>query len=248
MTGAGRGRALGRLRVWLTVLGLQLGGMAQAGNAVLIWPVDPVINAAQKAGELWVENRGASTTLIQIRVFGWQQRNGSDSYQAQQRVIASPPMLRLVPGQKQMVRLLKHQPPRAGEEQAFRILLDEIPTPHLDPADKNHSVNFQMRYSLPLFVYGERAAPDAGDPLLSWRVVEDGGQTFLEVSNQEPVHARLSQAHLDRQRLSDGLFGYVLAHASYRWPLKGSVGRGQQLEFRLDNRDRPWRSGQQQAR
>ncbi|CAJ0999210.1 hypothetical protein SODG_002365 [Sodalis praecaptivus] len=200
MTGAGRGRALGRLRVWLTVLGLQLGGMAQAGNAVLIWPVDPVINAAQKAGELWVENRGASTTLIQIRVFGWQQRNGSDSYQAQQRVIASPPMLRLEPGQKQMVRLLKHQPARAG------------------------------------------------DPLLSWRVVEEGGQTFLEVSNQGPVHARLSQAYLDRQRLSDGLFGYVLAHASYRWPLKGNVGRGQQLEFRLDNRDCLWRSGQQQAR
>ncbi|WP_279386600.1 hypothetical protein [Sodalis glossinidius] len=44
--------------------------------------MDPVITAAEKASELWVENRGASTTLIQVRVFGWQQSNGRDGYQA----------------------------------------------------------------------------------------------------------------------------------------------------------------------
>ncbi|WP_243677164.1 fimbrial biogenesis chaperone [Sodalis glossinidius] len=69
-------------------------------------------------------------------------------------------MLRLEPGQKQVVRLIKQQPPPAGEERAYRILLDEISTPHLDSQDKNHTVNFQMRYSLLLFVYGERAAPE----------------------------------------------------------------------------------------
>lgn len=233
--------------MWLTVASLQVGGAARAGNAVLIWPVDPVITAAQKASELWVENRGTGTTLIQVRVFGWQQRNGTDGYQTQQRVIASPPMLRLEPGQKQVVRLLKQQSPAAGEELAYRILLDEIPTPQPESQDKAHSVNFQMCYSLPLFVYGERAAPDTGEPLLSWRVVEEGGGVFLEVSNRGPVHARLSQAQFDHHRVSEGLLGYVLPHASYRWPLKGTLARGQQLEFRLDNRNRLWRSSAQQA-
>ncbi|WP_050747663.1 hypothetical protein [Sodalis glossinidius] len=83
--------------------------------------------------------------------------------------------------------------------------------------------------------------------MLSWRVIEEGGKAFLEVTNRGPVHARLSQAQFDHHRLSDGLFGYVLSHASYRWPLKGTLARGQQLEFQLDNRDRLWRSGAQQA-
>ncbi|MEI2606988.1 fimbria/pilus periplasmic chaperone, partial [Erwinia aphidicola] len=81
----------------------------------------------EKASELWLENRGESTTLMQVRVFSWQQINGQEQYQTQQQVLASPPLVRIEPGKRQMVRLIKQTPPAGGKEAAYRVLLDEIP-------------------------------------------------------------------------------------------------------------------------
>lgn len=33
---------------------------AWAATSVLIWPIDPVLEADQKAGALWLENRGTA--------------------------------------------------------------------------------------------------------------------------------------------------------------------------------------------
>ncbi|MGX8249740.1 fimbrial biogenesis chaperone, partial [Escherichia coli] len=35
-----------------------------ATNNVLIWPIDPVIPADQKASSLWVENKGDQATMM----------------------------------------------------------------------------------------------------------------------------------------------------------------------------------------
>lgn len=215
---------------------------APAGHAVLIWPVDPVISGDRPATELWVENRGESTTLLQVRVFAWQQIHGREQYQTQRHVLPSPAMVRLEAGQKQLIRLIKQASPVNNGELAYRVLLDEIPTPY-HPDDQNaHALNFQMRYSIPLFVYGPQGSPDKGMPLLSWRRVTQAGESYLEITNRGPVHARLSKARLGGQRLTDGLLGYVLAHSSNRWPLSVKVPAQAQLEARVDNRDQVWRS------
>lgn len=213
--------------------------LAHAGNSVLIWPIDPKIASDEKATELWLENRGTSTTLMQVRVFSWQQINGQEQYQTQQQVLASPPLVRIEPGQKQLVRLIKQNKPAAGQEQAYRVLLDEIPTPKA-PTENQAGLNFQMRYSVPLFVYGDGIDADNADPVLSWRIINQQGKSFLEVTNRGPGHARLSKATLGGRRLSDGLFGYVLANSVNRWPLSFPASSGAQLVAELD--DKTWRS------
>lgn len=133
----------------------------RAANSVLLWPVNPLIASDEKATELWMENRGDSTTLMQVRVFLWQQKSGQEQYQTQQQILASPPMVRIEPGKKQLVRLIKQTAPLPGQEAAYRILLDEIPSPPSQDTDKNHvGLSFQMRYSVPLFVYGEHICGD----------------------------------------------------------------------------------------
>lgn len=42
---------------------------AGAATSVLIWPIDPVLEADQKAGALWLENRGTAPANLQVRVF-----------------------------------------------------------------------------------------------------------------------------------------------------------------------------------
>ncbi|WP_413721686.1 molecular chaperone [Sodalis sp. RH23] len=231
--------AVGRFLLSL-LLGLWL-PIAWAGHAVLIWPVDPFLAGTQKATELWVENKGAAATLLQVRIFSWDQTEGGERFHTQQDIIASPPMLRLDAGQKQLIRIIRQAPPASGPEQAFRILLDEIPTPNDRADDPANSLMFQMRYSIPLFVYGGQSSPDSGMPLLSWRLVQVRGEPYLEIRNQGPVHARLSKTRLGKYQLTDGLFGYVLANARHRWPLNAGVDAHAVLETRVDNRNKVWR-------
>ncbi|MCE6981864.1 molecular chaperone, partial [Pseudomonas frederiksbergensis] len=99
----------------------------QAATSVLIWPIDPVLEANQKAGALWLENRGDAPANLQVRVFAWRQGEFDDQYQAQREIIGSPPVANIAPGQKQLIRLTRTGNSPVGQEQAYRIIIDEIP-------------------------------------------------------------------------------------------------------------------------
>ena len=228
------------LRVLLLLIGAPFLPSALAANSVMIWPIDPAINPEEKASELWLENRGNTTTMMQVRVFGWQQNNGQEQYQTQQQVVASPPMVRMEPGQKQLVRLIKQTPPAAGKELAYRVVLDEIPTPR-QPGENQAGLTFQMRYSVPLFVYGDGLNSDSARPALSWQQVNEGGRRWLELTNRGNGHARLSNVTIGGRRLGEGLYGYVLANSHFRWPLTAAVSG----ELTAEVNKSQWRSAAQ---
>lgn len=204
---------------------------AQAAASVLLWPVDPVIEPGQRATALWLENRGDEPVLLQVRIFAWSQQDGAEALGPQADIVGTPPMVEVAPGARQLVRLTRTTPVPAGEERAFRIIIDEVPRPAATGSREGGAVRFQMRYSIPLFVYGDGLAPPRADaaavPRLTWRVASQGGQSFLEVSNQGRVHARLTGALLEQQgvrsNLAEGLLGYVLAGSTMRWPLPAAA-------------------------
>lgn len=214
---------------------------AQAASSVLIWPIDPVLEADQQASALWLENRGSETANLQIRVFGWSQNGFQEQYQNQRDVIGSPPVAKIEPGQKQLVRLTRTREVPPGQELAYRIIIDEIPSaqpPAADAGKTAAAIRFQMRYSVPLFAYGaglwskedttrQRDPKGIGLPQLSWRTVAVDGRPYVEVRNQGAVHARLTDVALKQggqsKPLAEGLLGYVLPGAVMRWPAPGPV-------------------------
>ncbi|EJT86010.1 type 1 pili usher pathway chaperone CsuC [Pseudomonas putida S11] len=147
-----------------------------------------------------------------------------------------------------MIRLTRTGPSPVGQEQAYRIIIDEIP-PAI-PVDKAEpgttaAIRLQMRYSVPLFVYGEglwgKAGPESkgnaegvGKPQLSWRAVTVQGKPYVELRNTGPVHARLTDVVVQQgsqsKPLADGLLGYVLPGASMRWPAPLTPSAGSVLE------------------
>lgn len=221
------------LLIWL----FTFSALSHAANSLMIWPIDPTINPDDKASELWLENRGDATTLMQVRIFAWQQVNQREQYQTQTQVVASPPLVRIEPGQKQLVRLIKQTPPAAGKEMAYRVVLDEIPTPRT-PGANQAGLTFQMRYSVPLFVYGSGLTADSAKPDLSWQVENRDGKRWLLLTNRGSGHARLSNVTIGGRKLGNGLFGYVLANSSNRWPLNSSVSG--ELEAEMNKGQ--WRS------
>ncbi|MGE8323700.1 MAG: molecular chaperone [Pseudomonas sp.] len=225
---------------------------AWAATSVLIWPIDPVLEADQKAGALWLENRGTAPANLQVRVFAWRQGDYQEQFQAQREIIGSPPVANIAPGQKQLIRLTRTGPSPAGQEQAYRIIIDEIPAAiAVDKAEPGTTaaIRLQMRYSVPLFVYGEglwgkadpegkRNAEGVGKPQLSWNAVTVQGKPYVELRNTGPVHARLTDVVVQQgshsKPVAEGLLGYVLPGASMRWPAPLVPSAGSVLKGRVN--------------
>jgi fimbrial chaperone protein len=253
---------LATLRYWLRAAAavavlMIFSAAARAGASLLIWPLDPTIEAGRKAGVLWLENAGNSAVTLQIRVFAWDQQNHEDAFVDQNVIVATPPFATIEPGKKQLVRLTLTAPVAAGEERAFRILIDEIPL--AQPAESS-GLRFQMRYSLPLFAYGQglwrkeegrQSGAMRAEPALSWTLVEEGGTKYVQVRNSGRGHARLSQVRFvggirDATSagngdidVATGLLGYVLPGRTMRWPVPAGELAGRQLQAQLEANARP---------
>lgn len=228
---------------------------ALAGTPLLIWPIDPLIAPGQHATALWLENHGGTTAVLQVRVFDWTQSKGEDSYQPQQAVMPSPPIATIAPGGRQLVRLIATRPPAPGTEQALRIFIDELPVPDEQATDERAgtSVKLQLRYAVPLFVYGADAVPplsrnrdglgglnlNAMKPVIDWDLVLDGGRPVLVLSNRGMAHARVTAVTWavpggEPQTVNPGLLGYVLAGSSMRFPVATALPRNATLSAQLN--------------
>lgn len=231
-----------------------------AASSVLVWPVYQSIEADQNGSALWLENRGATDVVLQIRVMAWKQQMSEDVYAEQQRVVASPPFATVAPGERQLVRLMRLAPVDAGKEDPYRIIIDEIPAPDAAPATNGTGLRLQMRYLLPLFVSGSgiwthvrsdkpRDPGTAQRPVLHWSKVRVDGRDMLVVRNTGIVHARLSNVFWGSNEhnketahvMTEGFLGYVLPGSVMRWALPGgaNIPEGKTLFAQLADNTAP---------
>lgn len=223
----------------LAIASLGLVALPQPAVAasVLIWPLNPIIEPGRNGAVLWLENRGQSDVVLQIRVMRWSQEQGGDLYSAQEEVLASPPMVRIVPKARQLVRLVLADAYTRQGEQAFRVIVDEIPT-SMDnggEAGGGAKLQFRMRYAIPLFVYdqtfgsGRKPAAALEGGVLSCTF--NAARRSISISNGGNMHARLTNVVFEDDQisrpLSPGLLGYVLPGSKMEWPLPdGFKARG----------------------
>ncbi|QWT41587.1 fimbrial biogenesis chaperone [Dickeya dadantii] len=209
-----------------------------ASSSILVWPIYQTIEANQRGTTVWLENKSRQDTKLQIQVVAWNQENNHDVYRDQNDVIASPPFTTIPAGKRQLIRLMRLTTPPAGQQKAYRIIIDEVPDNLPADAGKNRGLQFRMRYVLPLFLYGEgisaegetsNANPKAQvpQPSLSWQIRNTGGQTYLMISNSGKVHARLSNVFFKSglvtgragSDVAKGFLGYVLPGKTMQWKI-----------------------------
>ena len=199
-------------------------------STVVIWPVDPVIKPGEQATSLWLENTGNEPVTLQVRSFGWSQRDGTDTLDPQDKVVASPPITTVQPGHRQLVRVLRRPSTEASApESSYRLIVDELPTTPTAAGGNGMSAGLavQMRYSIPLFVYAAAPAAQQAHLVASYRFGPEGRE--IEIRNVGAGHARLTNVRLmaagEEQVMKPGLAGYVLPGATVRFVLpSGNVG------------------------
>lgn len=202
-------------------------------SSLMIWPIYPFIEGEQRTSALWVENKGNKAVFLQLRIYSWEQNNCTNHYNSQNSILGSPPMMEIHPGQRQLIRLIEQEKTPKNLEAAWRLRLDEIPAEDnlADNPSVGATVNIKMRYSIPLFTYGEeisqQEAKNNNGSDLRWQLKTNDGQLFLAITNQGRTHARLTNVQFDGQEkagiISNGLLGYVLAGSEMCWPLESNV-------------------------
>lgn len=105
-----------------------LTGSNVMGQTLTVTPVRLQIPPKQNATTLTVTNSGATATGIQVRVYDWTQSDGNDQLTTTDAIVVSPPLATIAPGASQVIRLVLRRSPERKED-AYRILLDQIPPP-----------------------------------------------------------------------------------------------------------------------
>lgn len=207
-------------------------------------PIGLSFTPSSPAQGLWLTNTGSEVLNAQVRVFHWTQNDGNDNLTPTQVLVASPPMLSIAPGGKQLVRVIRTDAAAiSANEDAFRVLVDELPPA---PQAEQTGVRYVMRHSIPVFIQPSAIAPDVSvvTAALRWSLVRDGDGIALQVSNAGNTHAQISAATLllrnnKSVEISPGLLGYVLPEMTMRWALNvpaAQLGTGIQLKARINGK------------
>lgn len=175
-----------------------------------------------RASTLHIANRDAAPVTVQVRVYAWDQPEGTDRYQPTAEVQVSPPIFSLPAGESQVVRIVAPGSP-PSEERPFRLIIDQVP----EIATSALSIQVPIRIELPVFL-----TPSPGlAPALEWRAELIGPELLISATNTGGRRARLVDLSVtggsgrNFGRLS-GLSGYVLTGATRIWKFPVSSAAG----------------------
>lgn len=208
-------------------------GIAGARGQLQVRQTGVEIPAGARAARLVLANTGDAPIAAQIRIFAWSQVAGEDILASTEQLVASPAIVEIPPGSDQLVRVVRPLDDAPTREQAFRVVVDELPVAARNAGSPG--VALRMRFLLPAFVRAADPAPAA----LTCGIREDR----LQCTNEGGRAAQLAGVRLaDGQgrvaELAAGLFGYVLAGGTRHWQLEPLVtsrlGPIRQLEAQLN--------------
>lgn len=234
----------------LATLVVAMGVVPAQAASLQVSPIRVEFAPTEQAQALNLGNNGSEPLEAQVRVQRWSQDGGNEQLSPADDIVASPAIVRIAPGQRQVVRLVRAHPVAGGRELSYRVLVDELPKKQ---AGQGGGLKVLLRYSIPVFVAPTRqladqatgrASPAEADLSTVGARLERGGngKGLLYVRNDGISHLRISNLSLSggdgsRQSLGNGLIGYVLAGQEMRWPVDVAypLAQGQTLKARFND-------------
>jgi fimbrial chaperone protein len=192
--------------------------------------VSPVlidVPAPGAAAIVTIVNLSDDPVVAQVRVFKWVQENGADQLVETKDVVVSPPIAKLKPSSKSVLRVVRRAKTAPQGEESYRLVIDQVPEKTRRPGI---GISFAVRYSIPVFFGGL----DSDQAPLVWEVASRGGQTIVTATNAGSRRVRLADLKIKTAAgslsIGKGLTGYVLPHSTMSWTvdraLKGSKQGG----------------------
>lgn len=183
-----------------------------AAQSLSVLPVNIFVSPGRNATSMTITNSGENKTVVQIRPYEWNQKDGTDQLADTNEVVLSPPLVTLAPGASQVVRLILRHPPK-NQEVTYRILVDQIP-----PPETVGTINFVLRLSIPIFAI----PPVRCVAKVQFRVERDGDQLYVIAANTGTLHEAVRDLDLTtpegrKLKIETTPLSYLLPGVTRRW-------------------------------
>ncbi len=120
-------------------------------------PVRIFVTPKDRTTAVTVTNEGDVELVMQADAYAWRQTAaGEEVLTLTEDVVVSPPILKLAPRGKQVVRLAVLAPAQPGKQQTFRLIVREIP--EVKPPEPGAQLRIAVAFSMPIFVTQPGAA------------------------------------------------------------------------------------------
>lgn len=200
-------------------------GSAVAGTLQMS-PILVQFYTSTQAQPIWLTNKGDAPLRAQVRIYKWTQTEDDEHLEITNDIVASPPVMELEAGQRQLLRIVRRNLSPVAQEESFRVIVDELPSPGAAPSSDTNTLSFLLRYSIPAFI------SPAASPEKTFHH-QAHGNVFLDkpriqLTNKGASRIRVSQlihedAHGNMTTVVDGLMGYVLVNQKKTWPIPSSA-------------------------
>ena len=191
------------------VLTLALSAPAWAG-LFSVTPVRIFMGPRDRAVAVTVTNEGDTELVMQADIFDWKQKpDGSDDLTLSEDMILAPPIVKLAPRSRQVLRLALTRPVPRVEQLTYRLVVREIP--EVKPPEQGVQLQIALAFSLPVFI-----TPPAAKRQLTCRVEKKPATEVLlalcenlGTAYAQPVDFVLATARGDKLAARD-TGGYIL--------------------------------------
>lgn len=194
-------------------------------GSIRISPVQIDLVNSNNAASFSLMNQSSVASNLQIRVFKWEQNeNGEDILTETDEIAVSPPAIKIQGDTAYNIRVIKTKSVSENIEQAYRIIIDELPSPY-DSRKVENGLQVLVRTSLPLFSVKKENFSN-----LSARVVIKNNRPLIAVHNQGSRHELIQSVKLNDISSQKGteieintVNGYVLAGKTKYFPIQGKI-------------------------
>jgi fimbrial chaperone protein len=204
--------------------------MPADGGSLSVAPTRVELGPAERSAVVTLRNDGDQPVMVQVQTFAWPRTPATADLEPTRELIAVPPVFALAGNAKQIIRVALRGAPPTVVEQAYRLLITEVP----GGSAPGIGVRFALRLSLPVFVTPADAAPR---PL--WSVRAEAGALVLRLANEGAAHLQVRRLLLrapgrpEPVQTIDAAV-YLLPGQEQAWPLSDRAGALSTLQLEAE--------------
>ncbi len=125
--------------------------VAHAGS-FSVSPVRIFMAPRDRATAITITNESDEPMVMQADLYNWKQKaNGEDDLVLTEDMILSPPIIKIGPKSRQVVRLAMLRPRPPGEQLTYRMIVREIPEAK-PRTDNSLQLQISLAFSMPVFI------------------------------------------------------------------------------------------------
>lgn len=186
-----------------------------------VTPVRIYMTPRDRAVAVTLTNEGDTAIALQADLHSWKQAaDGTDELVLTEDLVLSPPIIKLAPRARQVVRLALARPADSAQQLTYRLIVREVPEVTA-PKDQTVAVPIALALSMPVFV-----TPPPARRQLACEVERAGTAVHTACRNSGSAYAQVRQVTLARGSAQLAQFEggvYVLPGARKTVTLQGDA-------------------------